>query len=271
MWLAIVERISEQSNLLLGSCLAALGALVAILLGQRERNLQRLHDLRRDVYLPAVQASVEMLGTMAGIIDLRNAEGGYMQTSQQFASAIARVFMVASDDTIRKVARLQRACMREFFESLSLRQSLAKRQRHMDEINQARVAAQQELQRYDEMLKAINIDPSRDPGQVAGIGIQAKRVEQLIESHYATLAPLNDAHGAELIGHVRALPDRMEPLVDLYVEALTAIRAELKIGRRSEVLNDELRLNAVELRASLHQSIERLNALYGEPQQVTAG
>jgi len=216
---------------------------------QRDRQLQ----LRRDVYLPAAEATVNAMSALGRILDMAVDDSSLAAQVSQFEVAIGRVQLIASAETIQRVSELQRAYMIEYFALMRDRVGLRMRQSDIDIAHNWMTRNQQERDRYIEMMKALNLGGNRDQGQWARIQSAADFASEQYDEFAERWRTLMEEQLTEQQSFYRALPRRLAPMMQLQVRALTAIRNELETGDANDALLRELESTNRELQVYLEQ------------------
>lgn len=203
----------------------------------RERQRERQVNLRRDVYLPAADAVVSLsvaMGRMAG--GDRAAAEQLMDVIQAFGSALTRMQMVATPETIRHVAGYQRATLKTV--------SFLQRQNHslmlirvdIDIAAEARDSHMTERTKLVEMMKAYNIDGGRDLARFERIQQQDALAEhERAEAHREWLRHVH-AFETTRLEMIREYINHLTELSQLQAPVLAAIRRELETGEDSHAL-----------------------------------
>jgi hypothetical protein len=213
----------------------------------RERQRERRISLRRDVYLPAADAVVGMVGAMAKLLggDPSSADQ-LISGSQAFGAALTRIQMVGTPETVRHVAEYQRA----FLAAISLLQRLNHpmmlRKADIDAAHRSRQAYHDERMKCIELMKEYNLSGVRDPQRFHRIEQQAAFAgEQWAEEHSEWLRLMLAQETARL-ELIREFGKQMTELAKLQAPVLAAIRSELEAGDdESALIEEEARKTAI--------------------------
>jgi hypothetical protein len=228
-----------------------------------ERQTDRQIQMRREVYLPAVDAMVGVMGAIGRALDPKVGQEEITAAERAFSVSIARVQVVASKETIEAVSALQRAVLQQIVTFAAERFPLQLRQSSVDLAAKWMQIHQQEQSRLIEMMKAFNLAGERDMNRWAAIERQARDVEVQLEEVSERWRSLSAEQMSAQLELTRAWPARAIPIMKLQVRALTAIRNELEVGDASETLTTEL--DATNTLMSEH--FERLMQLISEEQR----
>lgn len=219
-----------------------------------EHQRERLIGARRDVYLPAADALVGMIGALGKMLgqDPSSAEH-LMSAARVFGAAITRIQMVASAETVKHVAEYQRA----FLTALSVVQprhhAMMLRQGDIDAAHNMRQRYHDERMRFIELMKEYNVSGAQDAERFRRIERQAAFVDQRWgEEHSQWLRLMLDQETARL-ELAREYVGQMTKLAELQVPALVAIRGELESGE------DELPLIEEEARKTAIVGVQAVN------------
>lgn len=213
----------------------------------RERQRERQVSLRRDVYLPAADALIGMVGAMGKMLGLDPSSAEEIITgAHAFGAAITRIQMVASAETVRRVAEYQRAFLIALSVLQRLHHPMMLRQGEIDAAHKSRQGYHDERMKCIELMKEYNLSGVRDPERFHRIEQQAAFVgERFAENHteWLRLMLLQETARLEL---AREFVKQMTELAKLQAPALAAIRSELESGvNESALIEEEARTTAV--------------------------
>jgi hypothetical protein len=259
----LISRIPEGIwGVLIGSLLTLLGAWIAnrhnikvqklqFEFESRERRTERQLQMRRDVYLPAAEAVVGMVMCIARAIDPKTADENINNASESFGIAIAKVSMVASEETIRKALAIQRMFSSQLLAVMRDRYPLALRQSDINLAAKWMAIHQEERQRYIEMMKEYNLEGTKDRDRWNAIQHQLEFIQKSLDEETRQWTELTVVQLAAHRELAQSLPARLKPLQELQSHALAAIRGELELDGAGTVLLEEYQKTADEMQQAL--------------------
>ncbi|HVZ19090.1 MAG TPA: hypothetical protein VG897_18375 [Terriglobales bacterium] len=174
-----------------------------------ERQRERHATLRRDVYLPAADAFTGVVSGMARLLNVEVPDDDIADRAQAFGAALTRMQMIASPETIRRIAEFQR----EFLGTLGMLQQL-------------RLPMRMRQQQIDIAAGALETESQRDE--------LTRYYEVWLE--WLRLRLAQEMARAEM---VRAFVRRMERLTKLQAPLLAAVRGELEGDEALHLITEE--------------------------------
>jgi uncharacterized membrane-anchored protein YhcB (DUF1043 family) len=194
-----------------------------------QRDRDRAMTLRRDVYLPAVEAVVRTAGALGQLIDLTaDASALGTQLIADFAT-MAKVHLVASESTVRELLTFQKALTPAWIELLALRASLVARQQSIAVHGSLIDGTLAEKRHLVQLMRQHNLSGSTDQAAMDRLSAQFQNEEINFQTHFAAQATLMQAQAAE---HLR-IADRCAELslqvAKTMPEALISARLELEL------------------------------------------
>jgi hypothetical protein len=197
--------------------------------GADQRERERAMALRRDVYLPAIEAIVRAHGTLGRLLDLDSnmSEIGQQMTSD--LATIAKVHLVAREATVRGVLEYVTALMPAYLEFSGERMMLA--------IRKTAIASQQALmdlsvdaqRRLVELMREQNLSGNQDRAAMDRIGRQFEVEKNAYAGFAAKHRELNITQATELLRVAERLKDASVAVARLMPPPLLAARQELDL------------------------------------------
>jgi hypothetical protein len=230
----------------------------------QEQDRDRAMALRRDVYLPAVEAVARAHGALGQVA---NPDIDLTAVSTQLLNdlaTMAKVHLVASEATVRGLLAFQRALMPAYFELITRRIPLIGRRTAIAAHERLIDSALADQQRFVQMLQQLNLSGSTDVGLRERITAQFVNAQNTFNVHNEQRAELIRAQSADQLSVAARLTELL-PVVSQFVpDALISARQEL-----------ELPIDPVEYRRLLQETQQAaqtaLNALIQEVQNHTRG
>jgi hypothetical protein len=223
-----------------------------------ERARDRLMSVRREVYLPAIDAAARMVTTYAKITEAKSGFELIGKAWIEFSSAMAKVQMVAGERTIRAVAELVRKHERVLVSVMDDGLTIQMLHSKANVVNGLRERQLSESQRIIELMRAFNLEGRSDQQEW-------DRLNRAVDASEAALEELTTDYGElckkQIAMNVQVAHNAMPPLhdlVDVHSEALIAIRLELDISDGGDALADEARRTAIASKEQLQKILSSL-------------
>lgn len=260
----VTELIATIPESIWGAIVGAILTLIPVLMTNRHSRQQQAQQLefesrerhaslRRDVYLPAADAFIGVISGVGRLLNLEVAEDDIADRAQAFGAALTRIQMIASPETIKCVAELQR----EFVRTIATLQQ----KRHPMKIRQLQInVAAGALKNYDDQLEAFEHTSARltsgvqlssdDVNRYTEALFQVGHAEELRDEARIDWLRLMLAQETARAEMAREFVRRMEELVKLQTPLLAAIRGELETDEALHLIAEEAeKTNAVGVRA----------------------
>lgn len=204
----------------------------------KEREKERIHEMRRSIYLPAVRG---MSNAIKSISSLTHEDADVAEVSSEFSCAISDVdglALVAGEHLIEASTEFTMQTTKAFFSLLALRTRLNDGVVEKLVIGQSIDHSLAEQSRLVELLKKINIDGPSDPDQfnrvLKQLDLLTPELEGLFRRRDANQKAVEALH-TELLAH---LCDHTKPLVVSVTRATSRMRQELGLPSREDVFVD---------------------------------
>jgi hypothetical protein len=255
VWSGIIAAIVTATITLIGVVISNRGntkRLVQQLTHDRQlKSTERMHAMRREVYLKAAEAVVGMVTCIGRAVDPKTTDEYINSAAESFGVAIAKVTMVASETTIRMALAMQRAFSSQLMAIMRDRYPLALRQSDINLAAKWMATHQDERHRYIEMMKEYNLEGKKDRDRWNAIQNQLEFVQKMLDDQtrqWTELTVLQMAAHREL---AQTLPARLVPLQELQSQALAVIRNELELDGAGAVILEEYQKTAAEMQQAL--------------------
>jgi hypothetical protein len=195
----------------------------------RERERDRAMALRRDVYLPAIEAVTRAHGALGLLVDLdADLSALGKQMTADFAT-LAKVQLIAGETTVRGLLGFQKALMPAYFELLAHRSSLA--------IRRGAIATEQALidralaehRRFVQMMQQINLSAIPDGPAMERVKAQPEIQMNEMKVHVAKQAELHREQTAEHLSVTARLSDLSLEIARFMPDTLISARQELDL------------------------------------------
>ena len=206
----------------------------------RERQRERQVALRRDVYLPAADALIGMVGALGKLLRVDPLSADQIAAGAlTFGAAITRIQMVATAETVRLVAEYQRCFLTALSTLQRLNHPMMLRQTDIDLAHDARQGYHDERMKCIELMKEYNLSGVRDPERFHRFEQQAAFASQGWAKEHSEWLRLMFAQETARLDLMREFVAQMTQLAKLQATALAAIRGELESGVDDAALIEE--------------------------------
>jgi hypothetical protein len=220
---------------------------------ERERARERTLQLRRDVYMPAVDALVGMFTMLGQMVNLKATDQSIAAATQSFGTSISRVQMVASEQTIKVVSALQRAMLAEMAAIHVDVYPMQLRKSDIDIAESARSAYAQSRDQIVELMRIYRTECADDPPRWEELRRQFDFAVQEHDLHLKRWAQLSADQLENQQTALTGYAGRMEMLMGLLNSALVSVRKELEFEGAEAALAEELRVTADSAKVSLEK------------------
>jgi uncharacterized membrane-anchored protein YhcB (DUF1043 family) len=231
-----------MSTEMVTALLALLGVLVGLLVSaliQRwtigtqiehdavEREKERSHQLKRDVFVPAAEAlqSIPLI-----LSKVTNEKVDIDDLGQQFSKALhslARVSVVASEETTEAIGTVSRIAGSLFMQGILDRIPLDKARVERDMTVKSAQSFLDEQKNISELMKQFNIGGSTDDRYFHRLVQQAEHCSANIEKYLADSKAAQDLVQEIQPELIRSLLGRSDELTEASARAVSKMRAEL--------------------------------------------
>lgn len=195
----------------------------------RERQRERLANLRRDVYLPAADAVVGLLGALGTLTREDVSSTDQLNAPViAFAAALTRIQMVGDPGTVKRVAEYQRAVLIAMAVLSKLRYPLVLRKTDIEIADRDRSRNHDERMKCIELMKEYNRSGERDPQRFQTLRRQADFAGQQSAAAHSEWLRLVLAQEIARVEILREFGKQATELANLQAHALAAIRGDLQ-------------------------------------------
>jgi len=274
IWGAIVGALIGSGLTLLGVWLTNRQALKQQRLlfdhESKEKQRERLSNLRRDVYLPAIDAVVGMGSTLGRLVNEDPTNEEITKQAVIFGSAIARVQMVCSEKSLRLVAEVQRAYLAAQLEVQKRKFPMSLRGGKIKVMLGSRERHDAEWGRCIELMKEYNLAGISDPPRWETIQRQSEFAAKERQEASREHTRLTHEQETERLQLLRDFLQRMKGLAQIQAPALAALRAELEFTASGDVLAEEAEKTSQLAIAGIGEFIPILEAALDEMRRDAA-
>jgi hypothetical protein len=194
-----------------------------------QQKLEREMALRRDVYLPAVEAVSRIQASMSRLMDVKEDQTALGRSMVDNTATLLKAHLVAQQPTVTALMKFQRAVMPGYVQMLVKRTPLVVRKTQIELTQGFLDASIAEHQRIVQLMKEHNIAGSTDRAAMERLNLQAKNELENHSRHLATMNELNAQQGADLLALGAVLTNWLEEHSSLLTEALLCARRDLEL------------------------------------------
>ncbi len=194
-----------------------------------QQRLEREMSLRRDVYLPAIEAVSRIQASMSRLMDVKEDQTALGRSMVDNTAMLLKAHLVAQQPTVTALMKFQKAVMPGYVQMLVRRAPLVVRKTQIDLTQGYMDSAIAEHQRIVQLMKEHNIAGSSDRAAMERLNVQAKNELENHSRHTATMKELNAQQGADVLKLGAALSDWLEEHSSLLPEALLCARRDLAL------------------------------------------
>lgn len=193
------------------------------------KNRERELSLRKDIYLAATEAVAAGLSATARFADLSIPHDKLIERYIEKSSAIAKVHVIAREDTIKALANLISELGATYLRLIVKRYPLIAQRQRLELILGQVNSFGKERDRMLELIKQFNIDGTNDKRRWEVIqnafDFEQNRIAKALEEHKAISEDLR----VKQLQYLRECFSENTKLNHLMVPALVAIRGELEL------------------------------------------
>lgn len=120
--------------------------------------IEREKNIRKEVYLQAVESLTRYLSTIASLANININEQDIIGQTTIDSGVIAKVQIVGSESTVKSVTEIMGSIGAAIAELMLERTSLMQRKNHIDILDNLRSKSQSEIERYISIMKNMNLE-----------------------------------------------------------------------------------------------------------------
>ena len=206
---------------------------------QRER--ERQISLRREIYLPALDAMTGLMQALGKLADLSASETDIAARFADNMAPLWRVQMTGGIETIRSVSTLQRKIGVLFLESLEGRMPLTSLKTDLDIAERMAQKQNDEVEICVELMKEYNIEGRNDKTRWEAIQQRAQYAASQRDTHGKTADDARNALIAAHISNVRVFAEKLDGLKGLWGRQRPPCAQNLEAWTRQKLLQKRLK------------------------------
>lgn len=222
---------------------------------------ERRQQLRRDVYLAASDAIVDLWTTLGRATDLNVPEAELGAKVAGIGAPITRALMVATPETVKSVAALQSESMSLFMDLLRERVPLTFRRIDIRIAEEAAKRHEQSRDAVFERIKESNLKGITNEDVRSELTRQYNFAEEYRQLAADELTQLNNVQMQEHFELLERFAPRFAQIQALWPAALVAIREELDSPKADAAISDAIAAMTERGLQALNQTMVTLRAL----------
>ncbi|AQS38582.1 hypothetical protein Sps_03455 [Shewanella psychrophila] len=211
---------------------------------QQLASIEREKSIKKEVYLGASEALTRSQNMICSFFDLNIPNEEITKNMVGDSGIMAKIHIVGTKETVRATTVFMAAIGTKTLDLMLERSTLLKRKEAIEEVERLKFKAQQEIDRYIELMKNLNLQLNQDTGTWKAINWQVDFEQEKIEKHTKTIAELWERQGPEHIDFTRKCMVNFFEISALLPPIILAVRNELEMEISSEdyldIFNDNL-------------------------------
>ena len=195
----------------------------------QQQDRDRTMSLRRDVYLPAVEALARLQGALGQLTDVNADQEAIGRQIVTDLATLAKIHLVASESTITALMEYQKAFMPAYLELIELRGPLVSRRRAIDLEQTFMDAAIAEHKQLVQLMKEQHISGSEDSARLQRLKLQSDNVLNRHKDHNAKQGALWQEQIAAQLNIADRLTEIIARTAPLIPSALLSARKDVDL------------------------------------------
>jgi hypothetical protein len=223
-----------------------------------QRDRDRAMALRRDVYLPAVEALVRSQAVLGKAVNLESdlTEIGNQLSADQ--ATMAKIHLVGSETTVRALMTYMSALMPAYMELVTLRLPLTVRRQSIDAEQAEITRSLSQQQQLAEGMRQLNLAGNTDKPTWDRLRAQVAIEQEAFRTHTDKKAALWREQRAEMRQVFRRMTELLAPVSQLIPDAVIAAREEIELPINAEAYRQLFADQRGLMRASLTKFIDQV-------------
>lgn len=200
--------------------------------------IEREKNIRKEVYLQAVESLTRYLNTIASLANININEQDITRQTTNDSGVIAKIQIVGSESTVKSITAIMGSVGATILELMLERSSLVQRKNHIDVLADLRSKAQSEIERYISIMKNINLEGNRDPHlwKVVNENIEFETKQR--DKFKKEIDDLWDTQNSEQLSFTKKCMDKYFEISLLIPDAVISVREDLGLPISNEAYLD---------------------------------
>ena len=191
--------------------------------------IEREKNLKKEVYMEAVEAITNSLNTIADFPKLDQSEENLTSVFSTEAGKIAKVQIVGNGRTVKAVTTIMNSVGEATLRLMLERNSLMDRKNLISIQEGQREKSQSEVQRYISIMKNLNLQGNSDQGLWDTINRAVDYENSQIDKYNEEIEYLWNAQNEEHLTYARMCMDEFFKISSIVPDAVLAVRDELDL------------------------------------------
>lgn len=192
-------------------------------------SIEREKSIKKEVYLKAAEALTRTQNIISSFSNLNIPNEEITKNMVDDSGVMAKVQIVGTKETVRATTVFMAVIGTKTLDLMLERSTLLERKVTIEEVERLKIKAQQEIDRYIELMKGLNLQGNQDRGTWSVIERQIDFEKKQIGKHANTIAELWDLQGPEHIAFTRKCMDNFFEVSALLPPIILAVRNELEM------------------------------------------
>ena len=220
--------------------------------------IEREKTIKKEVYMDAIEAITRTHNMVASFANLTLDDQSSTSPLASDAGKIAKVQVVGSKDTVKAVTRFMAAVGTATLNLMLDRSELMQRKNSIEISERFRDKASQELDRYIELMKNLNLAGNHDSDVWKTINQNIEFEQEVRDRNQSEIDDLYEKQNAEHLAFVRKCIDSSFEISELLPDAVLSVRDELELDISSEDYLDIFNSNMAVAKETLASFLERV-------------
>ena len=207
-------------------------------------NIEREKSIKKEVYLKATEAVTRTQNMISSFSNLNIPNEEISKNMVDDSGIMAKVQIVGTKETVRATTIFMAAVRTKTLDLMLERSTLLERKATIEEVERLKAKAQQEIDRYVELMKSLNLQGNQDRGTWGAIERQVDFEQKQIDKRTSTIAELWELQGTEHVAFTKKCMDSFFEVSALLPPIILAVRNELEMEISPEdyldIFNDNL-------------------------------
>lgn len=225
--------------------------------------IEREKTLKKEVYMEAVEAITLSQNMLASLSNLNIKDDQLTSAFSANAGKIAKVQLVGGQDTVKAVTQFMGEVASNFLDLILDRSLLLQRQGQIESLQSVRNQHQGEVERYVQVMKALNLEGVVNQGTWEYIDQSFKFECEQRDKLDHEIEELWKVQNQEHLGFMRRVMDTFYEVSEKLPDAVLAVRGELDLEIDEEHYRDIFRENIKKGRKILNDFFARVEAQQG--------
>jgi hypothetical protein len=246
---------------MLSALVSWLGTKANIESAKEQTDRERAMALRREVYLPAIEAISLCHAVLGQVTDLDVEIGAMGHALTAGIATISKVHLIASQPTVTALMNFQQALVPAYIELLMLRAPMAVRQKAITQQQTFADKAHSDRMEMIQLMKQYNLSGNRDADAWTRLQGVAEIENKTFQTHATQVVELQTE---QAVAHVQLAERCMElslAVAERLPEALLAARRELELPINETEYRREVTAQQEATARVMRELISRLTAI----------